>query len=822
MIIKDDVLFGLTTEEVEARIVEGKVNKAGNRKTKTYREIILNNLLSVFNLIILIMAIFVIPTFSSFGDIANISFVGIAFINLIIGIVQEIKAKKIVDNLVLVNESKVTVLRNLELTEIGRSEIVLDDTIKLTSNEQIPSDSVVSSGEIYVNESNITGESDDILKKKGDFLYSGSYCVSGECYAKVVNVGKDNFIEKLSQQATKYSKPNSEIMNSLNKVISAISISLIPISILLFFVYKSYDQFSILNPDNTKMFNGLMTRELILGLVSAINGMIPYGLFLLTSVSLAASVIKLAKSKVVVQELYCIEQLARVNTLCLDKTGTITDGTMKVEELIVINPKYSSLEIISSMNGALHGDNQTSLALKNRFGSTMYFEPTQVLDFNSTNKYSAVNFKNRGTFALGAPDVLMKFKKSDPNYKLINSKALEGNRILALCRTQAKIKDNAIDGSFELVALISIHDNIRQGAKETLKQFKDNGVDIKIISGDNPITVSAIARDAGVDNFDKYISLDGLTDEEVIEAVDEYTIFGRVKPDQKKLIVTTLKNKGRKVAMTGDGVNDILALRESDCSIAMASGSDAVKTVAHLVLLDSNFMSLPDVVNEGRKVINNIERSAALFLSKTFLMMLINIFAIFLFFVKRDLQFTSPFREPSQLMIIETFIIGIPSLILALEPNPQIISGQFIKNVFKKALPGAVIVFINLLIIRFTASGFGIDAETETNISLIVSTYSFFMILLYISFPFTLMRIWTCVVTFIMILICPLIALYTFQVYDGLDFFHYELDENGLLIMNGKAALMIFILLAITVLIYAVLFYLKYRKMKGDKSLETN
>ncbi len=807
MIIKDDIIFGLTTEEVEERIKEGKTNKKENRKTKSYREIFLHNILSIFNLIIIIMAILVVPTFQKFGDITNFTFMGTALMNLIIGIVQEIKAKRIVDKLVLTTESKVRTLRNLNEIEVQSSDLVLDDIIILDAGKQIPADSVVEKGELYVNESTITGESDDILKKKGDELYSGSYVVSGEAYCKTIRVGKDNFIEKLSAQATKYSKPKSEIMNSLNTVITSISISLIPISIFLYIIYNKY---SVYTSDNIIIFG--LSKDLILGLVAAINGMIPYGLFLLTSISLAASVIKLANNKTVVQELYCIEQLARVDTICLDKTGTITDGTMRVDEIIVADATYPPLEIISSMNGSLKGTNMTSVALKDKFGSNVYFETQGILNFNSTNKFSAVTFKGLGTFVLGAPDILIKFKKNDKYGKIINIKASQGNRVLALCRTSSKIQNNTVQGPFDLIALISIHDNIRKGARETLKEFHDNGVDIKIISGDNPITVSAIGKDAGVPHYEKYISLDGLTDEEVMAAAKEYTVFGRVKPNQKKLLVQALKSEGHKVAMTGDGVNDILALRESDCSIAMAAGSEAVKTVAHLVLLDSNFLSLPKVVNEGRRVINNIQRSASLFLSKTFLMMFINIAAIILFFIKPELQFTSPFKEPSQLMIIETFIIGLPTLVLALEPNASKIEGKFLGNIFRRALPGAFIAFISVLVIRFTSESLGIGPIEETNVYLISLTFIFFIILVYISLPYSKMRIWISAITFIVLALCPVITLFT-EAKFGADFFHYGLS-NGEFVLNTKGYWMIILSIIGTLVYFTPFAIFKIKKQK--------
>jgi len=817
MIIKDNVLFGLTNEEVSERIEKGQLNITENRKTKSYLEIFLNNILTVFNLLILVMTILVIPTINSLSDLTNLSFVATALANLIIGIVQEIKAKKIVDKLVLVNESKTKVLRNLSLKEVGKSEVVLDDTIFLEQASVIPADSTVVKGEIYVNESNLTGESDDILKKKGDFLYSGSFAVSGEAYAKVIHVGKDNFIEQLSKQATKYSKPKSDIMIALNRIITVISILLIPISIFLYLAYSSYPKFDF---EGSRLIYNFISKELVLALVSSINGMIPYGLFLLTSVSLAASVIKLANNRTVVQELYCIEQLARVDVICLDKTGTITDGTMRVDDLIVTNAKYSPVEIISSMNASLKGENLTSKALIEKFGKKQLFKPKTILNFNSTNKFSAVAFQDVGTFALGAPDILLKLKKTEKNYKLIEEKAKEGNRVLALCKTSSSIKDNKLAGPFELVALIIIHDNIRKGAKETLKEFHDNGVDIKIISGDNPMTVSAIAKDAGVPNYDKYISLDGMSDEEVIDAAFKYTVFGRVKPNQKKLLVQSLKQKGHKVAMTGDGVNDILALRESDCSIAMANGSDAVKTVAHLVLLDSNFLSLPKVVGEGRKVINNIERSAALFLSKTFMMAMINILTIILYYANPELQFTSPFNEPSQMLIIETFVIGIPSVVLALEPNYQRINGKFISNIFKKALPGSILVFTELIIIKYASSIFGITNTNDiSNLSIFVASISFSFILLYISVPFTKFRLIVFILTELLVMSCPLISYFTITKF-GVEFFHYGLGESGYIEMGSKAILVMILLVIISLLYFAVLSMLKVIKTKKENHEE--
>ena len=775
MLIKNDLIFGLTPKEVELRVKEGKVNTPIQRKTKTYKEIFFHNIFSVFNLIIVILAILVAPTIKSISDITNYVFVLIAFINLTIGIVQEIKAKKIVDSLVLVNEPTVKVLRELHIDEIKVSDIVLDDILFLEAEKQISADSKVMKGELYVNESNITGESDDILKKPGDELYSGSYVVSGEAYAKVIHVSKDNYIEKLSSQATTYSKPKSEIMKVLNTIITTISILLLPLSVMLFFVYKNYSSF-----EGDAIIFG-MSRELILGLASAINAMMPYGLFLLTTIAFATSIFKLASQKTLVQELYCIESLARVDVLCLDKTGTLTDGTMKVTDTTIVNPNYSVIEILSSMNASLKNTNATSRALVKKYGRKAYFEPQKVLNFNSTNKYSAVTFKTIGTFAIGAPEVLLnlKEKKNKDIMKDINKIASLGSRVIVLCKSPGKIKDNKVDSTFEVIAYVSIHDNLRNGVNNTLTEFRESGVEIKVISGDNPVTVSAIAKDAGIINHDKYISLAGLSDDEVRKAALEYTIFGRVKPNQKKIIIQTLKQKGHKVAMTGDGVNDILALKEADCSIAMASGSEAVSTVAHLVLLDSNFLSLPSVVNEGRRVINNIQRATALFLTKTFLMGLINLFAVIMFFINKSSEFTSPFKEPGQLFLIETFITGLASFVMAIEPNHERIEGKFFKNVFSISLPIALIIFMNLLVIHFKADSFGLTVGEATNISILLTTYIYFMCLFVTSIPFSKIRKWISAIIAVMLILAPFVSIFTIQT-SGFDLCHFSFIDGKL------------------------------------------
>ncbi len=806
MLIRGDVLFGLSEKEVEERVALGQVNTTTKRSTKTYREIFFKSIFTVFNLVILVMAILVIPTIKHVGDIGNLVFIFVALVNLFIQIFQEIKAKKTIESLTLTVDSKVKILRNLDIVELPQSEIVLDDIIFLEAGSQIPSDAKVVRGDVYVNESMLTGESDDILKKIGSELFSGSYVVSGECYAKVEHVGADNYIEKLSKEATKYSKPKSEIMTSLNKIITTISVILIPLSITLFIIYKSYTKFD----GGETVFFGL-SKKLVLGLVSSINAMIPYGLFLLTSMSLAASVIKLAKKKTLVQELYCIESLARVDTLCLDKTGTITDGTMRVDDLIIVEKSAQVIEIISSMNASLKGNNQTAKALIKKYGKKGHYEAINILNFNSTNKFSACSFKGIGTFALGAPDVLLTLKKSDPVGKLINEKAKQGNRVIALCKTPSKIKKGTLDGPFTPLALISIHDNLRKGVRETLNEFKENKVDIKIISGDNPVTVSAIAKDAGVEGAENYISLYGMTDEEVAEAATKYTVFGRVKPNQKKLLVVALKAKGRKVAMTGDGVNDILALREADCSIGMGSGSDAIRSVSHLVLINSDFSCLPEVVGEGRKVVNNIERTSALYLAKSIMMFLINIMCITLFFVDKSLEFTSPFKEPSQLLIIENLIIGLPSFVLAFEPNKEPIRGRFITSVIKNAVPVGFVVALNLTGLFFLFSQYEnvFDPVTfagyENNINIIVSTVAFFAVLVFISFPYSKFRMWVSIVSGALILLVPLFTMWTYS-RANLNIFKFSLaDEYGTLMFDKLSLYVVLTFIGVDLVLYTLM-----------------
>ncbi len=734
MIIQDTQIVGLTKEKVEKEKELGHINANKDRKTKSYLMIIISNVFTYFNMINAALAIWLI-TVQSYK---NMIFVIIVTINTLIGILQEIKYKRALERIMLITEPKINILRDDVISELPVTEIVLGDVIIYEAGKQIVSDGVIISGELIVNESNITGEADSIVKHENDNLYSGSFVISGKAYARTTAVGSDNYAEKLAAEAKKFSKQKSVILKSLQKIIFVIGLIILPLGF-----------FSFINN-----MNSLTYSEAVVKTVGSMIGMIPAGLFLNTSIALANSVIKLSKKNTLVQELYCIETLARVDVLCLDKTGTLTDGTMSVTEVQEfkenIGEELSKIlisDIVTSMNYALQDNNQTSEALRNYFGAKRKLKAKQSLDFNSQNKYSAVNFDKLGTFVLGAPDILLKGTKNAKYVKKANELAKKGQRVLVLANTKSLIVDNKVSGVITPIALISLSDNIRDNAYETLQEFKENNVTIKIISGDNPVTVSEIARKAGVENYDKYISLDGVSDDELLKIVDEYAVFGRVTPNQKRILVDALKKKGHKVAMTGDGVNDILALKSADCSIAMAAGADAAKSVSHLVLLDSNFKSLPSVVGQGRQVINNLQRSGSLFLVKTIFTVVLTMLTIIL---KRPYTFSS-----IQLFVIEFFIIGIPSFYLALEPNNQIVRGNFLKNIFKKAVPGAILVILNMIAIFFLESYLtDYDPKLISTICTISATFAYLMVLYSVCYPFNTGRTFIAVASTIAMALC--------------------------------------------------------------------
>ena len=686
-----DIVNGLSNSEVQKRIEAGQVNNYVAKKGKSIPRIIVDNVFTFFNMLYLVVTIMLII---AHAKIQSFFYLVIVIPNLVIGIYQEIKAKLTIDKLSLITAPQATVIRDGIEQHVPTNEIVLDDIAILKAGDQIYSDAIVVDGVIEANESLLTGESDAITKKNGDTLYSGSFVSSGTCKARIDHVGKDNYIEKLASEAKKHEAPKSELLKTLRAIIKVVGFIIIPIgAIALWTEMKVSEANGIV--DTWGKITDATTRA-----AAPIIGMIPSGLFLLTSVALFVGVLNLAKRKTLVQEIYCIETLARVDILCLDKTGTITDGTMHVVDCIEVkNPTdFTIREIIGSMMSAFSETNATSDALIRYFDTNKVLTPVNITPFSSKRKFSAVSFKDPetnnsiGTFYLGAPEFVL-----TDQYEKLKSKverfASQGCRVIVLGHTNTGLKEGQTPKNVKAVALIVIQDHIRDEAYKTIDYFKQNDVDVKVISGDNPITVSEIARRAGVANANRFISLEGMSDEEVAEIAFEYTVFGRVTPVQKKVLVQAFKAQKKTVAMTGDGVNDILALKEADCSIAMASGSDATKYVSQLVLLDSNFASMPQVVAEGRRVINNIQRTSSLFLLKTMFVIMLTIMYLILGNFA-PLGYTYPFKEVNMLTLIEIFIVGGPAAVLALQPNHEKVKGKFFINVMKTVIPAALTIIV--------------------------------------------------------------------------------------------------------------------------------
>ena len=603
---------GLNDIQVSERINQGLTNTVKEKYSKSYLSIFLNNVCTFFNLLGLIVFIALL----CIGDKVKLSdffFVFFYIANITIGILQEIRAKKCIDKLSLVANKGSKVIRNGQTIDVSVSDIVLDDIINLGIGNQIPTDCIIVDGEIEVNESLLTGESVAVKKKVGDTLLASSFVTSGICFAKAEKVGKENYVSTLSAKAKQYKKPHSEIMNSLKVIIKVISFIIIPIAA-------------------AWLIKTTITEDLptaIYKTSTPVIGMIPAGMFLLTSVALAVGIVKLAKHNTLVQDLYSLEMLARVDTICFDKTGTITDGKMTVTDVVSLSNDIKDVnEIVSSMIYALKDNNQTAIALYNYFGQNSIYKSVCTLPFNSTRKQSAVTFENSKTFAFGAPEFVLQDNEYAKIEQQVTNYAKKGLRVLVLAQSDGKIIDDNLPKDFSPIALIIIADNVREDAISTIKWFKENNVAVKVISGDNPVTVSEVSKRVGIDGAEKYISLEGLSDDEVFNVANEYTVFGRVSPEQKAILIKALKNAGHVTAMTGDGVNDILALKESDCAISVASGSDAARNVSHLVLMDNNFNSMPMVVYEGRRVINNVQSSASLFLMKTLFTMMMAIITL--------------------------------------------------------------------------------------------------------------------------------------------------------------------------------------------------
>jgi cation-transporting ATPase E len=725
-------IMGLTDEEVRQRVEEGFTNRTDISTDKTTKEIVVSNVFTYFNLIFLVITILLIMV----GSFRNLTFLPIIIGNTVIGIVQEIRAKKTLEKMSLLNAPHADVIRNGSVKQISTDELVKDDVILLTAGKQICADAVVISGNIQVNESLLTGEADEVEKTEGSTLMSGSFVVSGECYARLEKVGNESYISKLSLEAKSMGgKEQSEMIRSINLIVKWVGIVIIPIGLILFW--------------QSHFVNGESITKSVTSTVAAIIGMIPEGLYLLTTVALALSTMKLARKKVLLHDMKSIETLARVDVLCVDKTGTITEPDMKLKEIFLCKNSGAdgtqtalTLDELKSLildyANASVDNNATMLALK-AYAAEALTNNTSALHrtavsqqaFSSSLKYGSVTFSD-GTYLLGAPEFIMHEDFARIEEEIIPY-ADKGDRVLLFARYDGENVENGINGSVTPLGFVALANPIRENAVKTFEYFKSQGVAIKVISGDNPRTVSRIAIQAGIESAESFVDAATLdTEDKIADAVNKYTVFGRVTPKQKKQLVKALQAKGHTVAMTGDGVNDILAMKDADCSVAMASGSEAAAQAAQVVLLDSDFAHMPDVVYEGRRVVNNIQRSASLFLVKNIFSLLLSLFSVIL-------MVTYPL-EPAQVSLISMFTIGVPGFLLALEPNKDRINGHFITNVMLKALPGGLTDVIAVGALVVCGEVFCIsDASIGTIATLVLSVVGF-MILFKISEPLNGMK----------------------------------------------------------------------------------
>lgn len=715
---------GLNAEQIAERSLHGLVNDTKVKSSKTYASIFIKNTCTFFNLIWILIAAALI----SVGSYKDLLFLVVIVLNTSIAIIQECRAKHTVQKLSLVVTPNVKVIRNGSQTEIRANKLVLDDVVLISNGDQVPSDCIIMDGEVEVNESLLTGESRPVKKQVGDVLLSGSFLVSGTCFAKIERIGKDNYIQSIAAKAKEFKAPQSNLFKSITKLIRYIGIALIPLATLT--IVKEY--FWLPNT----------IKEAVTNTAGAITGMVPAGMFLLITISLSVGVIKLAKKKTLVKDIYSIEMLSRSDVLCLDKTGTITDGTMNVKEVICTSQKRQSTveKIIANILGAQRSNNATSLALIKKFGTKTNMPVSKVLEFSSQRKFSATTFKNGKTYYLGAPS-FVKASLSPEHQNKMNEALEKGYRVIALTETNSEFDETKGATVGETLALFVIEDHIRENAVETIRWFKENGVDVKIISGDDPLTVSKIAERVGVENSDKFVSLENMSLDEVEKIANDFTVFGRVSPEQKFIIVKSLRKCGKVVAMTGDGVNDTLALKEADCSIAMADGSEVARNISNLVLLDSNFTSLPCIVKEGRQVVNNVQNSSVLFLMKTLFTLIMCTLTILM---------VEPYPcAPRQLFLLEMFVIGLPSFILTFQPNTEIIKGNFIPQVLKKALPLAVTLFLSVWsVIVMNSEYINILSSTEYDTLItLVFTFVGYLNLIWLCMPPTKLRIFTLILS---------------------------------------------------------------------------
>ena len=736
---------GLTKEQVEDRIARGAVNHAVESASKSKKEIICSNIFTYFNLIFFIIAVLLIVV----GSFRDLTFLPVIIANTAIGIFQELRSKKVLDELTILNAPKNTVLRDGREETVPAEELVLDDILLLKAGSQIPADATVVSGEVLVNEALITGEADQIQKKNGDTLLSGSFVASGECRARIEKVGKDSYVSQLTLEAKAMNDTElSEMIRSLDRLVKIVGFIILPIGIVLF--------------SQQHFINGASIRDSVTSTVAAVIGMIPEGLYLLASVALAVSVMRLATQKVLLHNMKCIETLARVDVLCVDKTGTITDNTMSVKKVIpfrseempdtegdaaadaeqtavseeggeagpeATEAEQEALELaIGDFAAAMATDNITMKAIKDYFQKRSGKRPEKVYSFSSATKYSGAVFED-ASYVLGAPEFILRDQYAAYSER-IEYWGRQGYRVLVFATYDGVLDGEKLTADVRPMGMILLANPIRENAKETFAYFAEQGVKIKVISGDNPVTVSEVAKEAGIEDAEDYVDASTLTDEKALfAAAERYTVFGRVTPDQKRQLVSAMKGRGHTVAMTGDGVNDVLALKDADCSIAMASGSDAASQVAQLVLLESDFSKMPSVVAEGRRVVNNIERTASLFLVK-------NIFSLFLSIFSIILMVNYPL-EPSQISLISMFTIGIPAFVMSLERNTDQIKGHFLSNVLFKALPGGLTDFLVVSSLYMFCMEFQVsETDVSTSCTIILAIVGL-MILYQIASPMT-------------------------------------------------------------------------------------
>ena len=777
---------GLSEEQINERKEHKLVNDTKIKTSNSVISIICKNVFTFFNCIWLVIAI-ALMCVGAWGDLL---FLFVVIANTAISIFQEIRSKRTVEKLSMVTAPKIKVVRTGLIYEIKGDDLLLDDIMILENGNQIPADCIIVDGNVEANESLLTGESNSIKKQIGDVLLAGSFLISGQCYARVDKVGKNNYIQTVAERTKDFKPQTSNLFKDLNSLIKVIILILIPVGILTFF--------------KESVLLGSSITNSITSTSGALTGMIPAGMYLLITVGLSVGVIKLAKKKTLVKNLYSIEMLARANILCLDKTGTITDGTMNVVEVECFNgvKKNHVEDVMKIILQHQKTMNATSFALLSYFGKDTTKEVKEVIEFSSQRKYSATTLKNGKTYFIGAP-TFIKCNINTEQRKYMAANMEKGYRVVALVECAGAYNEKLAGKNGKLIAFFVLEDHIRKDAVETIDWFKKNDVEIKIISGDDAITVSKIAMRVGVEGYDRYVSLENVSLQEVAQLANRFTVFGRVTPEQKHILVKTLKTQGNVVAMTGDGVNDTLALKEADCSIAMADGSEVARNISHLVLMESNFSALPSVVKEGRQIVNNVQKSSVLYLMKT-------LFTIMLCITTLILQIHYPYT-PKQLLLLEMFVIGLPSFILTFQPNNDIIRGNFIPQVLKKSIPSALILFINILIIvMLNRSTDTLTPSEFASLATLLITFVGYINLVWTCWPLNWLK-FTCCCLSIVLIVCTLAGLSNF----------FTITEYTVPVLVTLGAMLLSTILIIVGAFYLKEWYLKkkYGAVPNDKGV---